>query len=66
MADKISAPLLSAAFEYVQGKRTFETTITAARHAGWSDEDIARVTGLTVPMIQAVAGESRAEAPASS
>jgi hypothetical protein len=40
----------------VQGKHAFETAITAARRKGWRDEEIARVTGLTVGIIEAVAG----------
>jgi hypothetical protein len=43
----------------VQGKRAFETAIMAARRAGWPDEEIARVTGLTAAMVEAVAGKRR-------
>jgi hypothetical protein len=56
MADKITEPLLSASFAYVQAKRGLETAITAARRAGWSDEEIARVTGITLQMIEEAGG----------
>jgi hypothetical protein len=62
MADKLQ-PLLDTSFQYVQAKRAFETAITAARRSGMFDDEIAHVTGLTVPMIEAVAGRL---APASS
>ncbi len=47
-AEKIRADLLNASFEYVQGKRSFEGAITAARSIGWSDEEIAQITGLSL------------------
>ena len=47
----------------MQGKRAFETAIMAARRKGWPDEEIARVTGLTVAMIEAVAGRRDSPAP---
>jgi hypothetical protein len=56
VADKLTQPLLDSSFQYVQGKHAFETAITAARRKGWADEEIARVTGLTVAMIETVAG----------
>ena len=54
--DKLTQPLLDSSFQYVQGKHAFETAIAAARRKGWPDEEIARVTGLTVAMVEAVAG----------
>lgn len=63
MADKLTQPLLDSSFAYVRAKRTFETSITAARSAGWSDEQIAVATGLTVAMIEAVAGVGREQRP---
>ncbi len=53
-AERIRADLLSASFEYIQGRRSFEGAITAARSVGWSDEEIAQATGLSVSMVQAV------------
>jgi hypothetical protein len=50
---------VNSSFEYIQGKRRFESAITAARGAGRSDEEIARATGLTLEMIEAVAGKQR-------
>jgi hypothetical protein len=53
-AEKIRADLLGASFQYIQGKRSFESAITAARSLGWSDEEIADITGLSVAMVQTV------------
>jgi hypothetical protein len=53
-AEKIRADLLGASFQYIQGKRSFEGAITAARSLGWSDEEIADITGLSVAMVQTV------------
>jgi hypothetical protein len=36
----------------MSGKRAIETAIAAARRKGWPDEEIARVTGLTVDAIR--------------
>ena len=44
----------------MQAKRAFETAITAARHAGWPDDEIARIAGITVDMIEAVGGKRSA------
>ena len=57
VADKLTQPLLDSSFQYVQGKRAFETAIMSARRKGWPDEEIARVTGLTVGLIETVAGQ---------
>jgi hypothetical protein len=40
----------------LDSKRAFETAITSVRRKGWPDEEIARVTGLTVEMIETIAG----------
>lgn len=61
-AEKIRADLLNASFEYVQGKRSFEGAITAARSIGWSDEEIAQITGLSLSMVQLVS-PPRASSP---
>jgi hypothetical protein len=57
MADKLTEPLLTSSFAYVKARHEFETAITAARHKGWSDEQIATATGLTVQTVELVAGE---------
>ena len=62
-AEKIRADLLNASFEYVQGKRSFEGAITAARSIGWSDEEIASVTGLSLSMVQLVSPPRPSSAP---
>ena len=50
----IRAEILSASFEYIQAKRSFEGAITAARSVGWSDEEIAEATGLSLALVQIV------------
>jgi len=62
-AEKIRADLLNASFEYVQGKRSFEGAITAARSIGWSDEEIAQITGLSLSMVQLVSPPRPPSAP---
>lgn len=59
-AEKIRADLLNASFEYIQGRRAFEGAITAARSVGWSDEEIANVTGLSQSMVENVSPPPRA------
>jgi hypothetical protein len=54
-SEKIRANLLAASFEYIQGHRAFEGAITAARSIGWSDEDIAHITGLSRATVESVA-----------
>jgi hypothetical protein len=51
---EIRADLLGASFQYIQGKRSSKGAITAARSIGWSDEEIAHITGLTVAMVRTV------------
>jgi DNA-directed RNA polymerase specialized sigma24 family protein len=56
----MTATLLDSSYQYVQAKCAFETAILAARRKGWPHEEIARVTGLTVGMIETIAGKRRA------
>jgi hypothetical protein len=46
--------LLSSSLEYTTAKPAFANAIVLAQRAGERDEEIARVTGYTVPMIRAV------------
>jgi hypothetical protein len=62
-AEKLRAELLDGSFLYVQGKRKFEGAITAARQVGWSDDEIAHITGLTVGMVQTVSPPRPASQP---
>jgi hypothetical protein len=64
-AEKIRAEILNASFQDVQGKRAFEAAITAARSAGWSDQEIAQVTGLNLAIVRAASPPSQAEPPSS-
>lgn len=43
----------------MEAKAAFRNAILAAQRAGMDDEEIARVTGLTVEMIETVAGKRR-------
>jgi hypothetical protein len=60
-AEKIRADLLNASFQYVQGRSAFAAAITAARSVGWSDEEIAQVTGLSVAIVRLASPTSQAE-----
>jgi hypothetical protein len=46
--------LLSSSLEYTTAKPAFANAIVLAQRAGERDEEIARVTGYTVPMTRAV------------
>ena len=63
-SEKIRANLLAASFEYIQGRRAFEGAITAARSIGWSDEEIAEITGLSRAIVQNVSAPQQADPPA--
>jgi hypothetical protein len=54
MTDQHRQALLAASADYARAKLTFASAIVVARRAGMGDEEIAHVTGLTVPMIRAV------------
>jgi hypothetical protein len=54
VTDQRRQALLDSSTSYVEAKIAFADVILAARRAGVDDEEIARVTGLTVPMIRAV------------
>jgi hypothetical protein len=53
-ADRVRADLLNASFQYVQGRRAFETAITAARQNRWSDDEIAEATGMQLETVHTV------------
>ena len=54
MIDQHRDALLSSSATYVTARLAFADAIVVARRAGMDDEEIAHVTGLTVPMIRAV------------
>jgi hypothetical protein len=54
MTDQHRQALLSSSATYATAKLAFADAIVVARRAGADDEEIAHVTGLTVPMIHAV------------
>jgi hypothetical protein len=54
MTDQHRQALLDSCANYVEAKVAFRNAILAAQRAGIDDEEIARITGLHVPMIAAV------------
>ncbi len=48
--------LLDTSSDYVAARFAFDRAVTSARRQGMSDEEIAHLTGFTVPMVQAVSG----------
>jgi hypothetical protein len=54
VTDQHHQALLDSSANYVEAKMAFEKTILAAQRAGMTEEVIARVTRLSVPMIRAV------------
>lgn len=56
VADRISHQLVETSFQYVVSRRAFEVAIEEARLAGWSDDDVTRVTGLPRRVVETIAG----------
>ena len=56
MPDRISHQLVETSFQYVVSRRAFEVAIEEARRAGWSDDDVTRVTGLPRRVVETIAG----------
>jgi hypothetical protein len=56
VADRIAHQLVETSFQYVVSRRAFEVAIEEARRAGWSDDDVTRVTGLPRRVVELVAG----------
>jgi hypothetical protein len=54
MDDQHRQELLRSSAVYATAKLSFANAIVIAQRAGETDEEIARVTGYTVPMIRAV------------
>ena len=48
--------LLTTSTEFAAAQQAFDQAIRNARRAGWPDEEIARVIGLSTPMVERVAG----------
>ena len=60
MDDQHRQELLKSSAAYATARLSFANAIVIAQRAGESDEEIACVTGYTVPMIRAVLRSSRA------
>jgi len=54
VTDQHRQVLLDSSASYVDGKLAFADAIVAAKRAGIDEEEIAQLTGLSVPMIRAV------------
>jgi hypothetical protein len=54
MTDQHRQALLASSADYATAKLAFADAIVVARRAGVDNEEIAHVTGMTVPMIRAV------------
>jgi hypothetical protein len=54
MNDQHRQALLTSSASYATARLSFANAIVIAQRAGISDEEIARVTGYTVPMVRAV------------
>jgi hypothetical protein len=54
MTDQHRQALLDSCANYVEAKVAFRNAILAAQRAGIDDEEIARVTGLSVSMVRPV------------
>jgi hypothetical protein len=52
--DQHRQELLRSSAAYATAKRVFANAIVIAQRAGETDEEIAHVTGYTVPMVRAV------------
>ena len=55
-ADQHRQALLDSSASYAEARMAFADAIAAAKRAGISEDEIARVAGLTVAMVEAVAG----------
>jgi len=56
MPDRLAEQLITTSLDYVTSRRAFEVAVDEARRAGWPDDEICRVTGLSRLTIEAVAG----------
>jgi hypothetical protein len=52
--------LLDTSSTYVSARFEFDRAVKSARHEGLTDEEIARLIGFSVAMVEAVAGKRRA------
>ena len=59
MNDQHRQKLLKSSAAYSTARLSFANAIVIAQRAGETDEEIAHVTGLTVPMIRAVPAYAR-------
>ena len=58
--DRIADQLVDTSLAFVTSRRAFEVAIARARQAGWSDEEITRVTGLSRHQLAAATTHLRA------
>jgi hypothetical protein len=60
MPNRLVEQLITTSLDYVTSRRAFEVAVDEARRAGWPDEEICRVTGLSRLAVEAVAGRAPA------
>lgn len=52
----LAEQLIATSLDYVTARRAFGIAVDEARRAGWPDEKVCRMTGLSLRRIEAVAG----------
>jgi hypothetical protein len=54
--EHLATQLIATSLNFVTTRRAFEIAIDEARRAGWPDDEVCRVTGLSRQTVEAVAG----------
>jgi hypothetical protein len=54
--EHLATQLIATSLNFVTTRRAFEVAIDEARRAGWPDDEVCRVTGLSRHTVEAVAG----------
>ena len=61
MPEHLATQLIATSLNFVTTRRAFEIAIDEARRAGWPDDEVCRVTGLSRHTVEAVAGRRHDE-----
>jgi hypothetical protein len=54
--EHLATQLIATSLNFVTTRRAFEIAIDEARRAGWPDDEVCRVTGLSRQTVEVVAG----------
>jgi hypothetical protein len=54
--EHLATQLIATSLNFVTTRRAFEIAIDEARRAGWPDDEVCRITGLSRQTVEAVAG----------